>query len=64
VAGCHSVVELGCGCGLNLWQLKQAFSDLEFAGADFSANAVTIARRCGQNVSEFNFYDESTYSFL
>lgn len=64
VAGCRSVVELGCGCGLNLWHLKQTFSDLEFAGADFSANAVTIARRFGQKVSEFNFYDESTYSFL
>lgn len=64
VDGCRSVVELGCGCGLNLWHLKQAFSDLEFAGGDFSGNAVTIARRFGQNALEFNFYDESTYSFI
>ena len=64
IDGCRSLIELGCGAGFNLWYLKDVFGDLELGGGDYSANAVAIARRLGQNVTEFNFYDPSTYKFL
>jgi hypothetical protein len=62
--GCRSVVELGSGAGFNLWYLKPEFPTLEFAGADFSGNAVKVAQRFHQNVVQFNFYEQDSYSFL
>jgi hypothetical protein len=62
--GCRSVVELGSGVGFNLWYLKREFPRLEFAGADFSENAVKVAHRFRQNVVQFNFYEPNSYLFL
>jgi len=64
ITGCRSVAELGSGIGLNLWYLKHEFPPFEYAGGDFSGNAVKVAHRLHQNVVKFNFYDLDSYSFL
>lgn len=66
---CKTVVELGSGYGFNLWMLKQQFGHCNYAGGEYSKNAVKLSsglhnEGSGIRVSEFNFYDGLTYSLL
>lgn len=62
--GVDTVVELGCGYGYNLWELRRHFPEKKFLGGDYSPNAVTLAdmlyKDCADlTVEQFNFYDSS-----
>ncbi len=57
-----TVVELGCGYGINLWTLRKAFPDKKYYGGEYSPNAVALANLLYRNepsisVEPFNFYD-------
>lgn len=57
------VIELGCGYGYNLSVLRETAPDHLFIGADYSPNAINLARKLFRGYSEvsfstFNFYDE------
>ncbi|MDD4628688.1 MAG: class I SAM-dependent methyltransferase [Candidatus Peribacteraceae bacterium] len=59
-----TVVELGCGYGINLWTLQQRFPGKRYVGGEYSPNAVTLAHQLYKNIPEiqvepFNFYDAS-----
>jgi len=59
-----TVVELGCGYGFNLWELRKHFPDKKFLGGDYSANAAKLAgmlyKDCpNMTVETFNFYNDS-----
>ncbi len=58
----ESVVELGCGYGINLWTLARHFPAKRFYGGEYSANAVRLAGRLYEKnasiqVQSLNFYD-------
>ena len=62
--GVDTVVELGCGYGYNLWELRKHFPKKTFLGGEYSANAVTLAemlyKGCDNlTVEHFNYYDAS-----
>ncbi len=66
---CKTIVELGAGYGYGLHRLEPHFHGKNFCGADFSANAVAIAKRvfAGQtNVTfhQFCLTDVESYKFL
>lgn len=59
-----TVVELGCGYGYNLWQVRKAVEARSLLGGDYSGNAIGLGSRLFENVgsmsfSLFNFYDRS-----
>ena len=63
VTHADNVVELGCGYGIQLWNLGKVFPEKSFLGGEYSANAVRLASmlyRRGPNirVRSFNFYDQ------
>lgn len=63
VAQVGHVVELGCGFGIQMWYLRQAFPAKSFLGGECSANAVRLAAKLYRDVPDirvhaFNFYDE------
>ncbi len=63
VAQADTVVELGCGYGIQLWHLRQAFPEKSFIGGEYSRNALELAGRLYEGVRnievcEFNFYDD------
>jgi len=69
LGGCQTVVELGCGYGLNLWRLKPHAPGRVLAGGDFADNAVRLAAGLYRDhpqlsVRHFDFYDEGAYRFL
>lgn len=51
--------ELGCGYGYNL-----SFAGENAYGGEYSKNAVTLGRKLGMDVREFNYYDENDYLFI
>lgn len=66
---CKCVVELGCGFGANLALLQERHPDKHYFGGEYSPNAVELAahwfrQKSGIRVERFNFYEESSYSFL
>jgi len=68
MADVHTVVELGCGYGYNLWELRRQFPDKRFVGGEYSANAVRLAgllyaTHPNITVESFNYYDDA-YSLL
>ncbi len=59
-----TVVELGCGYGYNLWELRRHFPEKQFLGGDYSPNAVALAGMLYEDcpnmfIETFNFYDNS-----
>lgn len=67
--GCKSVVELGCAYGANLALLQEHHPDKYYFGGEYSPNAVELAAHWFRQeskirVEQFNFYEESSYSFL
>ncbi|MFH1422050.1 MAG: hypothetical protein ABIH42_04990 [Planctomycetota bacterium] len=66
---CNSVVELGAGCGYNLWFLRKRFPDKNYMGGEYSQNAVKLSSLIYKNESNiavkyFNFYEKETYRIL
>ncbi|ALM10314.1 MAG: Uncharacterized protein PeribacterA2_0954 [Candidatus Peribacter riflensis] len=64
MGGIDTVVELGCGYGYNLWELRRHFPEKTFLGGDYSPNAVKLAemlyKDCpNMSIETFNFYDRS-----
>ena len=64
----EGVVELGCGYGYNLWNLRTQFPEKIYVGGDFSENAVQIANLLFKvhpniTVKRFDFH-EQTYDIL
>lgn len=62
------VVELGCGYGHNLWELRKNFPNKKFFGGEYSENAVALSAMLYKDcpnltVEPFNFYDD-TYPIL
>ncbi len=62
------VVELGCGFGLNLWELHKTRPGKQYRGGEYSKNAVELAKFLyaktpNIQVEEFNYYDTS-YAIL
>jgi SAM-dependent methyltransferase len=53
------ICELGCGYGYNL-----TLFDGEVYGGEYSSNAVSIAKRLQLDVRNFNYYNESDYTFI
>ena len=51
--------ELGCGYGFNLSLL-----DGKTYGGEYSENAVEIAKKLGQDVQRFNFYNLADYQMI
>ena len=59
-----TVVEIGCGYGINLWNLHKQFPDKRFVGGEYSQNAVELARllfakQPAITVEPCNFYDNA-----
>ncbi len=52
--------ELGCGYGYNLTRLDNK----KTYGGEYSKNAVSIGKKLGLDVHEFNFYKEDDYNFI
>ncbi len=57
-------VELGCGFGLNLWELNKLNPAIQYRGGEYSKNAVELAAflyadHPNIRVEQFNFYDAS-----
>jgi len=40
----QSVLEIGCGAGVNLWNIKEAFPDVSLAGCDINSDAIEFAK--------------------
>lgn len=57
--GSKNTCELGCGYGYNLSYLGD-----NVYGGEYSRNAVSLAQKLGLDVHEFNYYNESDYSFI
>jgi hypothetical protein len=55
----ENTCELGCGYGYNL-----SFIGENSYGGEYSINAVSIAKKIGLNVSQFNYYNEDDYNFI
>lgn len=63
-----TVVELGCGYGINLWALSKHFPEKKYFGGEYSQNAVKLAGMLYKDhpniqVQSLNFYD-SAYDVL
>lgn len=59
-----TVVEIGCGYGINLWRLHERFPEKRYVGGDYSENAVRLAqllyaKHPNITVERCNFYDDS-----
>jgi len=54
-----NLCELGCGYGYNLSRFKG-----DCYGGEYSKNAVTLAKKLGAKVSEFNYYNEADYQLI
>lgn len=54
-----AVCELGCGYGFNLTYLGEGAY-----GGEYAENAVKLAKKLGQNVVPFNYYESNDYSFI
>jgi hypothetical protein len=55
----EKICELGCGYGFNLSFLgKQSY------GGEYSKNAVSIGKKLGLDIWEFNYYQDEDYNFL
>lgn len=64
IAQADTVVELGCGYGIQLWYLRQAFPGKMFVGGEYAKNAIHLAGKLYEDFSnidvrEFNFYDDN-----
>lgn len=62
------VMELGCGYGYNLWELRRKFPEKTYIGGEYSPNAIMIAGMLYADTSNltveaFNYYD-ATYGIL
>jgi hypothetical protein len=53
------ICELGAGYGFNL-----SLFEHEAYGGEYSSNAVSIAQKIGQDVVQFNYYEEKDYNFI
>lgn len=58
-----TIVEIGCGYGINLWELWKRFPDKRYCGGEYSDNAVTLANMLYADipaitVEHCNFYDD------
>ncbi|MDD3896386.1 MAG: class I SAM-dependent methyltransferase [Candidatus Peribacteraceae bacterium] len=63
-----TVVEIGCGYGINLWELSKKYPGKKYIGGEYSKNAIETASMLYENsplisVKYCNFYD-STYNIL
>ena len=63
-----TVVEIGCGYGINLWELNKNFPDKTYIGGEYSQNAIDLAGmlyadHSNINVEHCNFYDDA-YNIL
>lgn len=45
----RNVLEIGCGCGANLYAIKRAFPDVNIAGCDINKDAIETAKRMFEN---------------
>ncbi|MFW5690957.1 MAG: hypothetical protein ACOCXZ_00535 [Chloroflexota bacterium] len=67
----RTLVELGCGYGINLWKLQsmsEQAADCAYIGGEFAANAVKMGNKLLEShairLHRFDFYDRETYRFL
>jgi SAM-dependent methyltransferase len=63
INGGETVIELGCGYGINLHRLNKEYPDCDYIGGEFSDNAVQIAStlyddQANITVEKFNYYDD------
>lgn len=66
--GIDTIVEMGCGYGINLWELYKRFPEKQYRGGEYSANAIELARILYEknpqiHIEHLNFYDD-TYDVL
>ena len=55
----RKVLEIGCGCGANLYRIKKAIPDVKIAGCDISKDAIRTARKqFGLEQEEIDFDNE------
>jgi hypothetical protein len=54
-----NICELGCGYGFNL-----SYVGANTYGGEYSKNAVTLGKKMGMEISEFNYYNCDDYAFI
>lgn len=59
----NTILEMGTAFGANLWKLSELIPGKQYVGADYSENAIQLAKllyadRSDIRVEKFNFYDE------